>query len=142
MKLRDWMKLNGMSDEAVAIAIGRDRSFVTKLKNEVLRPSIETTASIQRLTDGAVTATDYEVVRPALAEGAPAVSAPEQARVVADTCATFHVHLDDGKIARMADVLSRRRETWVTDAKQAANLRFKLRARRLRRLRRLAKGRA
>lgn len=61
MKLRDWMKLKGMSDEAVATAIGRDRSFVTKLKNEALRPSIETAASIQRLTEGAVTATDYEL---------------------------------------------------------------------------------
>lgn len=75
MKLRDWMKLKSMSDEAVAMAIGRDRSFVTKLKNETLRPSIETAAAIQRLSEGQVTAVDYELT---IAEPRPSPS-PEGA---------------------------------------------------------------
>lgn len=63
------------------------------------------------------------------------LSALHQARTVADICASFGVTLDEGKIERMADVLGRRRESWTTEAKQAANIRFKLRSRRLARRR-------
>lgn len=44
---------------ALARELGRDPSFITRVKNGDAMPSIEVAAQIQRITKGAVTALDY-----------------------------------------------------------------------------------
>lgn len=59
MKLADWLTKNGRTASWLAEQVGRDRSFITKVKNSEALPSIVVAAEIQRVTDGEVTAVDY-----------------------------------------------------------------------------------
>lgn len=59
MRLADWLQSNGKTATWLASQVGRDRSFITKVKNGEALPSVEVAADIQRLTGGEVTAIDY-----------------------------------------------------------------------------------
>ncbi|WP_018261916.1 helix-turn-helix transcriptional regulator [Methylobacterium sp. WSM2598] len=59
MKLSDWLKANGKSAAWLASQVGRDPSFITRVKNGDAMPSIAVAAEIQRITNGAVTAVDF-----------------------------------------------------------------------------------
>ncbi len=59
MKLADWLRREGMTVVALAKELGRDPSFITRVKNGDALPSIGVAAEIQRLTSGAVTAVDF-----------------------------------------------------------------------------------
>lgn len=59
MKLADYMAEHGLTDEALATKIGRDRSFVTRLRQGCANPSLGTLAAITAATGGAVTAEDF-----------------------------------------------------------------------------------
>lgn len=58
-------------------------------------------------------------------------SPTEQARANARFFAEFGICLSAAKVERMAFVLARKRASWASEAKRAANIRAKLRARRL-----------
>ncbi|GJD59817.1 helix-turn-helix domain-containing protein [Methylobacterium dankookense] len=59
MRLSDWLKQNGKTVAWLAEQVGRDRSFLTRVKNGEAKPSVDVAAAIQRVTGGAVTAVDY-----------------------------------------------------------------------------------
>ena len=59
MKLADYMAEHGLTDEAVAQRIGRERSFVTRLRQGKASPSLRTLSDISAATGGAVTAEDF-----------------------------------------------------------------------------------
>jgi transcriptional regulator with XRE-family HTH domain len=59
MRLADWLKENGRTATWLAEQVGRDQSFITRVKNGSAMPSIEVAAAIQRVTSGQVTAVDY-----------------------------------------------------------------------------------
>ncbi|MFG1389064.1 helix-turn-helix transcriptional regulator [Xanthobacter versatilis] len=59
MKLADYMAENGLTDDAVAQRIGRDRSFVTKLRQGRATPSLRTARDLSAATNGAVAAEDF-----------------------------------------------------------------------------------
>ncbi len=59
MTLADWLKREGMTVVALAKELGRDPSFITRVKNGDAMPSIEVAAEIQRITGGEVTAVDH-----------------------------------------------------------------------------------
>lgn len=65
MKLAEWLKKEGKTDAWLAEQVGRDRSFITKIRKGDALPSIGVAAVIQRVTGGAVTALDYEQAKPA-----------------------------------------------------------------------------
>lgn len=59
MRLSDWLKENGRTATWLAEQVGRDQSFITRVKNGTAMPSIEVAAAIQRVTGGLMTAVDY-----------------------------------------------------------------------------------
>lgn len=59
MRLADWLRQNERTATWLAGQVGRDPSFITRVKNGDAMPSIEVAAAIQRITDGAVTAVDF-----------------------------------------------------------------------------------
>lgn len=59
MKLSDYMAANGLTDDAVAQRIGRDRSFVTRLRQGRANPSLRTLQDLASATNGAVSAEDF-----------------------------------------------------------------------------------
>lgn len=59
MKLGSWLAKNDKSDAWLAKQVGRDRSFIAKVRKGDALPSVEVAAAIQRLTEGAVTAVDF-----------------------------------------------------------------------------------
>ncbi|WP_342106329.1 helix-turn-helix transcriptional regulator [Methylobacterium sp. SI9] len=61
MTLADWLKREGMTVVALARALGRDPSFITRVKNGDAMPSIEVAAEIQRISGGEVTAIDHVI---------------------------------------------------------------------------------
>ncbi|WP_246753176.1 helix-turn-helix domain-containing protein [Methylobacterium organophilum] len=65
MTLAEWLKREGKTVVALAKELGRDPSFITRVKNGTAMPSVEVAAEIQRLTGGAVTAIDYVRLVPA-----------------------------------------------------------------------------
>lgn len=67
MTLAEWLKREGKTVVALARELGRDPSFITRVKNGDAMPSIEVAAEIQRLTEGAVTAIDYVRAGPSIA---------------------------------------------------------------------------
>ncbi|WP_456015378.1 helix-turn-helix transcriptional regulator [Methylorubrum populi] len=75
MRLSDWLKANGRTATWLAEQVGRDQSFITRIKNGRAMPSIEVAAAIQRVTGGSVTAIDYLPDQPA----AEAVALPREA---------------------------------------------------------------
>ncbi|GJE13662.1 helix-turn-helix domain-containing protein [Methylobacterium longum] len=62
MTLADWLKREGMTVVALAKELGRDPSFITRVKNGDAMPSIEVAAEIQRITGGEVTAIDHVLI--------------------------------------------------------------------------------
>jgi transcriptional regulator with XRE-family HTH domain len=66
MKLATYLSDNQISDAAFAAMIGRDRSVVSRYRNSLVRPSLDTIRVIHSVTGGAVSYMDFE--------------APEQAR--------------------------------------------------------------
>lgn len=59
MKLADYMASASETDASLAKKIGRDRSFVTKLRLGVASPSLRTARDIAEATKGAVSAEDF-----------------------------------------------------------------------------------
>lgn len=59
MTLAEWLKREGKTVVALAKELGRDPSFITRVKNGDAMPSIEVAAEIQRITGGEVTAVDH-----------------------------------------------------------------------------------
>ena len=70
MKLADWLKANGKTATWLADQVGRDSSFIVRIKNGDALPSITVAAEIQRLTDGEVTAVDFVAGAPVEPEAA------------------------------------------------------------------------
>jgi DNA-binding XRE family transcriptional regulator len=54
MNLSQYMKRNSLNDREMADQIGVERSVVTKLRSNRIRPSIETAVAIIKATNGAV----------------------------------------------------------------------------------------
>jgi transcriptional regulator with XRE-family HTH domain len=54
MNLSQYMKRNSLNDREMAERIGVERSVVTKLRSNRIRPSIETAVAIIKATSGAV----------------------------------------------------------------------------------------
>lgn len=71
MKLRDWMKENGVPDEAVADHVGKSKRMVRKWKYGEATPRAPELVKIEELTDSAVTARDF-VSAPRSPDGATA----------------------------------------------------------------------
>jgi transcriptional regulator with XRE-family HTH domain len=59
MKLSEYLQLAKVKDAEFALAIGKDRSTVSRLRRTNQRPSAETISAIARETKGAVTANDF-----------------------------------------------------------------------------------
>lgn len=61
MTITEFLDHAGMSGTQFAAMIGRSKSFVSRLNNGKAAPSLETLQSIQRVTGGLVTASDFRV---------------------------------------------------------------------------------
>lgn len=59
MHLKDWMSENGKSDSDVALLVGRDRSIVSRLRRDELRPTAELMEKVAEITGGAVLPNDW-----------------------------------------------------------------------------------
>jgi hypothetical protein len=59
MHLSDFMSQRGLSDEAVADAIGRNRVSVSRYRRRLVRPHWKAIDEIKAFTQGAVTADDW-----------------------------------------------------------------------------------
>lgn len=59
MRLADYMQANGLSDDTVAAATGRNRATVSRWRRGKLRPDWEALERIKDFTGGAVTADDW-----------------------------------------------------------------------------------
>jgi transcriptional regulator with XRE-family HTH domain len=59
MHLSDFMSERGLSDEAVADAVGRNRVSVSRWRRRLVRPDWEAIEAIKAFTDGSVTADDW-----------------------------------------------------------------------------------
>jgi plasmid maintenance system antidote protein VapI len=64
MTLEQFMRETGTSDTALAQAIGRDRTFVSRLRRGLVKPSLDTAVAIERFSDGAVRAGDFIPLAP------------------------------------------------------------------------------
>ncbi|AYO83679.1 hypothetical protein [Methylobacterium brachiatum] len=65
MLLKDWMRVEGLSDAAMAERIGGISSFmVRKLRFRVRGPSVRVAARIDAITSGAVRAPDLLPTKP------------------------------------------------------------------------------
>ncbi len=76
MKLSKWMALHKRGDAWLAAQVGRERSFITKVRNGKAAPSVEVAARIQRVTNGGVTALD---LADSIEEGADASATDQEA---------------------------------------------------------------
>jgi transcriptional regulator with XRE-family HTH domain len=59
MKLKDYMAENELRDEEFAVLIGRDRSFVNRLRNNNAKPSPSLMETIAEKTGGKVQPNDF-----------------------------------------------------------------------------------
>lgn len=59
MHLKAWMEANGKTDSDVAVLVGRDRSIVSRLRRDELRPTAELMERIAEATAGAVMPNDW-----------------------------------------------------------------------------------
>jgi len=75
--LTTYMKRERVTDAALAAAIGKDRSLVTRLRHGTVRPSIDVAGAIERETRGAVTMQSW------LPAGDDAPAAPVAQKVAA-----------------------------------------------------------
>ncbi|MDH2311451.1 hypothetical protein [Methylobacterium brachiatum] len=72
MLLKDWMRVEGLSDAAMAERIGGISSFmVRKLRFRVRGPSVRVAARIDAITAGAVRAPDLLPTKPSRAVRTP-----------------------------------------------------------------------
>jgi len=60
MHLSDYMTLNNLDDDAVALGIDRSRVTVSRIRRRKLRPNWATIEKIREFTNGASTADDYQ----------------------------------------------------------------------------------
>lgn len=70
MRLSAWLAENDKTDAWLAQEIGRERSFVTKLRNGRAVPSFSTATKIHKVTAGAVTANDFMPALPVASQAA------------------------------------------------------------------------
>jgi len=59
MHLSDYMTEKGLSDEVVAVAIGRSRVSVSRYRRKLVRPDWEAIEAIKTYTNDEVTADDW-----------------------------------------------------------------------------------
>lgn len=59
MTLEQFMRETGTSDIALAAAIDRDRTFVSRLRRGLVKPSLETAVAIERFSGGRVLASGF-----------------------------------------------------------------------------------
>ena len=59
MHLADYMAVKKLSDEQVAVKIGRTRPTVSRIRRKLVRPDWDTIRRIEKFTAGAVTADDF-----------------------------------------------------------------------------------
>ena len=62
--LDTYMKRAGISDAELAQQIGRDRSMISKIRRGVIKPTLDTAASIERATSGLVPMQSWAVETP------------------------------------------------------------------------------
>jgi transcriptional regulator with XRE-family HTH domain len=72
MKLAEFLNTEKLTDEAFGALVGMSQSQISRIKRGVSRPSWESLAAIERVTDGKVRAADF-------IPEASAAPAPEQA---------------------------------------------------------------
>lgn len=70
MKLDQWMTDNGVSNDEMARKLGRDPSVVSRLRRGQTNPSLEVLATLEVVTAGQVTVTDFAAPRPQEGEAA------------------------------------------------------------------------
>lgn len=59
MKLASFMEAAKLTDTDLAAKIGKDRTFVSRLRRGLVKPSVDTAVAIERLSGGAVRASDF-----------------------------------------------------------------------------------
>jgi transcriptional regulator with XRE-family HTH domain len=59
MKLSEYMKLKGLTDERMAAELGKDRSIVSKYRSGTVTPPLTVIAEIEKITDSAVSFHDF-----------------------------------------------------------------------------------
>jgi transcriptional regulator with XRE-family HTH domain len=62
MHLDRYMEITGLDDEEVAKRIGVSRVTVSRIRRHKVRPDWSTIKQLRRLSRGAVTASDFEVL--------------------------------------------------------------------------------
>lgn len=73
MQLADYMRINGLSDDAVGEALGVARATVSRLRRGKMVPSFDLAARIHEFTGKKVTPNDFlSAVRPIPSESASA----------------------------------------------------------------------
>jgi transcriptional regulator with XRE-family HTH domain len=60
MHLSDYMTANNLDDEAIAAKIERSRVTVSRIRRRKVRPDWETIERISAVTEGQVTADDFQ----------------------------------------------------------------------------------
>lgn len=59
MTLDSWAKQGGHTDAWIATQIGRERSYITRLRNRKVAASLETALALSRLTKGRVPVEEF-----------------------------------------------------------------------------------
>jgi len=59
MKLAEYLTEQKLTDEAFGTLVGMSQSQISRIKRGISRPSWDSLASIERVTDGAVRAADF-----------------------------------------------------------------------------------
>jgi transcriptional regulator with XRE-family HTH domain len=59
VKLSDWLKQEGLTQEAFGKLLGSDQGHVSDLVRGKVRPRLESVAKIEHVTKGQVTAQDW-----------------------------------------------------------------------------------
>jgi transcriptional regulator with XRE-family HTH domain len=62
MHLNEYMRLKNLSDSDVAAKIGVARETISRIRRRKSRPDWETIVQLRKLSRGAVTANDFEVL--------------------------------------------------------------------------------
>lgn len=65
MHLADYMTLNNLDDDTVAVGIGKTRVTVSRIRRRKVRPDWATIEKITKFTKGASTADDYQTLEAA-----------------------------------------------------------------------------
>lgn len=59
MQLSDFMAERGLTDNALAAEVGRDRTSVMRWRTRKTKPDFDALVAIERLSNGMVTASDF-----------------------------------------------------------------------------------